>query len=272
MIKPGEIQQIANKYGLRDTQIEKDYVIGWILKGISANEYLRKRLLFKGGTALRKIYFNDYRLSEDLDFTFKGEDYNTEEIKQNFEQIIERLKEEVRLTLNIQDETVYQTGNYNFYLGYTGPLGGTRANKSIKVDIANDELLCDNPVEKNVNNEYSDLKEDFSIFCYTLGEIITEKMRSLMQRTMPRDVYDIWYLFEIENENLEDYFFNFNEKTKFKQLNPHDFFNTVQIKKDIFKRQWHEHLVNQIRDVPNFEEVWRELGKHWRKIERLQTK
>ena len=59
MIKAGEIQQIANRLGIRDTQIEKDYVIGWILKGISENDYLRERLLFKGGTALRKIYFED---------------------------------------------------------------------------------------------------------------------------------------------------------------------------------------------------------------------
>jgi len=64
-----------NKLGIRDTQIEKDYVIGWVLNGISNNEYLRERLIFKGGTALRKIYFHDYRLSEDLDFTFNGEGY-----------------------------------------------------------------------------------------------------------------------------------------------------------------------------------------------------
>ena len=267
MIKPGEIQQIANRLGIRDTQIEKDYVIGWILRGISNNEYLKDRLIFKGGTSLRKIFFHDYRLSEDLDFTYNGEDYNTEEIKKHFEQIILWLKEEARITLNIQSETIYQTGNYNFYLGYTGPLGGTRANKSVKVDIANDELICDDPVEQNVYNEYSDLKEDFSIFCYSLGEIIAEKMRSLMERTMPRDVYDIWYLFEIENENIEDYDYNFRKKTEFKKLNPDNFISTVQNKKDTFKRLWNDHLVNQINDVPDFEDVWRRLGKHWRKFE-----
>jgi len=152
-------------------------------------------------------------------------------------------------------------------LGYTGPLGGTRANKSIKVDVANDELLCDDPVEKNVYNEYSDLKEDFSIFCYTLGEIITEKMRSLMERTMPRDIYDLWYMFEIENVNIEDYIFNFRKKTEFKKLNPDDFLDMVRNKKDIFKRLWNEHLVNQIKEVPDFEDVWRRLGKHWRRFE-----
>jgi predicted nucleotidyltransferase component of viral defense system len=88
MLKPGEIQKIANRLGIRDTQIEKVYVIGWVLRGISINKYLKEKLIFKGGTALRKIYFPDYRLSEDLDFTFKGEDFNAEEIKKHFEQLI----------------------------------------------------------------------------------------------------------------------------------------------------------------------------------------
>jgi uncharacterized protein len=267
MIKPGEIQKIANTLGIRDTQIEKDYVIGWILKGISYNVYLKECLVFKGGTALRKIYFHDYRLSEDMDFTYYGDNFNMEEIKNHFDELITWLKDEARITLSIQNETLHQTGNYNFYLGYIGPLGGTGSNKSIKVDIANDELVCNAPIEKNVYNEYSDLSEDFTVKCYSLGEVISEKMRSLMQRTMPRDIYDIWYLFEIEHENIEDYIFDFRIKTEFKKLNPADLTNSVQNKMDRFKRQWNEHLINQIKDIPDFDDVWRRLGKHWKKFD-----
>ena len=267
MIKPGEIQQIANKLGVRDTQIEKDYIIGWILKGISNTKYLNERLAFKGGTALRKMYFHDYRLSEDMDFTNFGGSFSTEEIKSHFNELIAWLKDEARITLSIQDETVHQTGNYSYYLGYIGPLGGTGANKNIKVDIANDELLCNDPVEKNVYNEYSDLSEDFSVKCYSLGEIISEKMRSLIQRTMPRDIYDIWYLFEIENENIEDYIYDFRRKMEFKKLDPADLVNSVQNKMDRFKRQWNEHLINQIKDIPDFDDVWRRLSKHWKRFE-----
>ncbi len=43
MIKPGEIQKIANRLAIRDTQIEKDYVIGWILKGISEIKFLNNK-------------------------------------------------------------------------------------------------------------------------------------------------------------------------------------------------------------------------------------
>jgi predicted nucleotidyltransferase component of viral defense system len=69
MIKPGEIQQKARTVGVRDQQIEKDYILSWILKGIAQHEQLSKVIVFKGGTVLKKIYFEGYRFSEDLDFT-----------------------------------------------------------------------------------------------------------------------------------------------------------------------------------------------------------
>lgn len=48
--------------------IEKDYVLSWILIGIAKSK-MYDILSFKGGTALKKFYFPDYRFSEDLDFT-----------------------------------------------------------------------------------------------------------------------------------------------------------------------------------------------------------
>ena len=269
MIKQAEIQKVAGSLGLRDTQIEKDYIIGWVLKGISSNSSLKEKLVFKGGTALRKIYFTDYRLSEDLDFTYKESVFASKEIKKNIEGVIAWIGEESRISLNIQDED--ETFN-NFYLGYTGPLGGKGANKSIKIDITDDEIICNKPDEKMVINDYSDLQDEYKILCYTIGEIISEKMRSLMQRTMPRDLYDIWNLFENENYNIEDYVSDFQKKTEFKKLDPNKLIKTLQSKRETYKRLWEDNLVNQITEVPDFEGVWRRLGKHWRKFEKVLGK
>ena len=46
MIRPAEIQKKANKERVRDTQIEKDYILTWILTGVAANEVLSKALAF----------------------------------------------------------------------------------------------------------------------------------------------------------------------------------------------------------------------------------
>jgi predicted nucleotidyltransferase component of viral defense system len=69
MIRPGEIQRIARGAGVRDQQIEKDYILSWILSGIARHDQLSGIMAFKGGTVLKKFYFDDYRFSEDLDFT-----------------------------------------------------------------------------------------------------------------------------------------------------------------------------------------------------------
>ena len=49
--------------------VEKDYVLGWVLAGIARDEELSRAWLFKGGTCLKKCFFETYRFSEDLDFT-----------------------------------------------------------------------------------------------------------------------------------------------------------------------------------------------------------
>jgi len=269
MIKPGEIQQIASSLQLKDTQIEKDYIISWILRGVYSNDYLKNRLVFKGGTLLRKVYYPEYRLSEDLDFTFAGVDFNTQIIKKEFNQVFEWVLDESRIRLTMLDDTELTTGNYNFYISYVGPLGGIGAQKSIKVDISSTELIINEPVYYVVQNEYSDLLEGYTIKCYSLDELIPEKMRSLMQRTEPRDLYDIWCLFEVEELNIEDFIYDFQEKARRKGYDPAALVSAVNSKEHTFARNWDLHLANQITDLPDFKDVWRELGKHWKRFSKF---
>jgi predicted nucleotidyltransferase component of viral defense system len=65
------LEEARRDTGLSGEIIEKDYIISWVLDGIAANKKLRNELIFKGGTALKKCYFGNYRFSEDLDFTAK---------------------------------------------------------------------------------------------------------------------------------------------------------------------------------------------------------
>ncbi|MCB0706910.1 MAG: nucleotidyl transferase AbiEii/AbiGii toxin family protein [Saprospiraceae bacterium] len=80
MIKPGEIQKKAREIGVRDQQIEKDYILSWILQGIALHKQLSTAIVFKGGTVLKIVYFKDYRFSEDLDFTLLDNTTTNEQI------------------------------------------------------------------------------------------------------------------------------------------------------------------------------------------------
>lgn len=69
MIREAEIRRIAGASRVEPRIVELDYALGWALRGIAHHESLSGRLVFKGGTCLRKCYFPGYRFSEDLDFT-----------------------------------------------------------------------------------------------------------------------------------------------------------------------------------------------------------
>ncbi|MCL5070673.1 MAG: nucleotidyl transferase AbiEii/AbiGii toxin family protein, partial [Actinobacteria bacterium] len=72
MIPREEVSRLSHRLQMNELVLEKDYIVTWILLGI-ADSNLYSQLAFKGGTALKKIYFPDYRFSEDLDFTILNE-------------------------------------------------------------------------------------------------------------------------------------------------------------------------------------------------------
>jgi len=141
MIKQAEIQKLAGKDGVRDAQTEKDYILSWILTGISHAEDLRAALAFKGGTVLKKFYFDDYRFSEDLDFTLLNDTLNNSAIRELFDAAFRYVKEEANIDLGVDEFSEHETETINFYISYSGPLGGSGANKKVKVDISKSEIL-----------------------------------------------------------------------------------------------------------------------------------
>ena len=90
-----------------------------------------------------------------------------------------------------------------------------------------------------------------------------------MQRTAPRDLFDLWYMFAENGNNIEDYIFDFQRKAEYMKLDYTRFVKIISAKEQTFKRQWEFQLVNQIKEIPDFTEVWRGLGKHWRRFEKF---
>ena len=263
MIKSGEIQSIAAKSKVRDRQIEKDYVISWILYGISQNEFLFKNFAFKGGTVLKKAYFPKYRFSEDLDFSLIEKAVIVDDIGREFESIFELIYEDSRIKLSLKNQHEHVTGSVNFYISYVGPLGGT---KDVKVDITKGEQFSYALEERTIFREYSDLQEEYSLNCYSLSEIVVEKMVALMGRTIARDLYDIWYLFDAEKLDIVDHLFGFKDKAIYKGHDPSMFTEKVSKKYNSLKGQWVKSLNRQIHELPDFDDVWREFNKHLRKF------
>jgi len=56
----------------------------------------------------------------------------------------------------------------------------------LKVDVTRKEILEFDLVYKNIFSEYSDLDKKFQVKCYSLSEVLIEKMAAVMGRTIPR--------------------------------------------------------------------------------------
>lgn len=267
MIRPGEIHRIANQIGVRPQQVEKDYLISWMLKGISGNAFLLENLIFKGGTCLKKLYFPDYRFSEDMDFTLQDDSISDEKIIEAFKNIFTEIYREARIKLAIAGdkyETHPSSGSIKFYTSYIGPLGGI--GNEIKVDLTRNEKLEFNPVNGSVFRQYSDLEEAFSIKAYSLEEILIEKMVALMGRTIARDLYDFYYLSSIENLDIAESLYEFQRKAEDKGHDPNQLGVILNQKEGMYKKSWITNLKHQIQNLDNFDQVWRSVKRELRKI------
>jgi predicted nucleotidyltransferase component of viral defense system len=269
MVPVKEISSIASKAGIKDVQVEKDHVISWILFGIAHIPSLKESMIFKGGTLLKKAYFPNYRFPDELEFRSKG-DFDLDAFKTAFSELIKFVSERSGITLALRGDVRSDAGHYNFGISYKGALAGSGSGKEIRVEIGKNELVYHAPEEKEMNIPYTDLvNEKFSLLCYTLDEVAAEKMCSLMQRTAPRDLYDLWYLLEMSGNAIEDCIFAFEEKARFKNLDPKDLVRVIEEKEATFAKYWKEHLASQIAVFPEFKKVWREMEKNWRRFHKF---
>ncbi len=190
---------------------------------------------------------------------------SNEQIFHWFQEVFEFIKEEANIPLDIIDNNEHEYGRINFYISYIGSLGGQRNNKKIKVDILRSEQLGFEPIMKDVIINYSDLKAH-QILCYTLEEILVEKMRSVMQRKKARDFYDIWYLLEQYGMDIDFYMNEFEAKCKSKEINHVDFPKKVTERLAKYKGHWQSSMSEQIKKILDFDQVEREVQRHFKKL------
>src|SRR5262245_31147617 len=201
--------------------LERDYCMAWFLIGLSRTP-LRERLAFKGGTALKRCYFGDYRFSEDLDFTLRA-DVLFDAIRQELELVFVEVGRAGGVTIRVarEDKPAHQN-SHTFYLGYEGPLPATARSKEVKVDVTIKEEVVFALESRRVlraYEEYQDLPEDAEVLTYSLGEIASEKVVALLDpaRNEPRDLYDIWFLTSNGYVDLRDLTHAIEKKWEFRK-------------------------------------------------------
>jgi len=202
MIGKQDILDRAAEWHLRPEIVEKDYVLGWLLAGI-ASLPLREHWIFKGGTSIKKCYFETYRFSEDLDFSLLAEAaYGQEAVEANLRTLADHVADLSGLQFPTDTITVRTRRNkqgqetFEGRIGYRGPLlypGPPR----ILFDLTQHEAVLDPPAARAILHPYPDeLPTDASVQAYSFNELLAEKARALFERSRPRDLYDVVHLLE----------------------------------------------------------------------------
>jgi predicted nucleotidyltransferase component of viral defense system len=233
--------------------IEKDYVLGWVLFGVRQIS----GLVFKGGTALAKVYFPEtWRLSEDLDFAAGPEGWG--ELPEQIAGALKEVSDKSGIGLAVKSQ--HSNPCYlQLKIQYSGPLG----KNWLKVDVTQDPPIA-KVLSKPLSRSYSDYP-DFKVQIESIEEIFAQKLRALVERKKVRDYYDIWRMTQqkVDRDQLARLF---AEKLKAKGI-------TWGGLKDVFPSDleailsgyWEKELGRLVWPVPNMGEVVKQLktGLNW---------
>lgn len=245
-----KLQNEANLKNAPIHVIEKDYALSYVLAGIAKQPELSHSLIFKGGTALKKIFFGDYRFSEDLDFSVINAPKNSQlenalinALALSKELLNEYGSFDIQLKRN-PEKAPHPKGQDAFNVLVKFPWQPTPLCR-IKVEITHDEPVILTPEYKPILHGYEE-KIDCSVACYRIEEIVAEKLRALLQthkklitrgwnRPRARDYYDLWcilksYSSSVNNTRLIKML---DEKCKHRDVtykNIEDFFTTELVK------------------------------------------
>ena len=255
MLSRAELQRLANREKVALGILEKDYVLTEVIKALSQVSRLNEVLIFKGGTALRKVYFPHWRYSEDLDFTVKY-DMPKEELRQALETWYRQVEQasQIRLTTRMLHKP---DGYARIRIQFLGPLAYPGM---IYMDLSFDEPLCLEPEYREVlTSPFPD--ELRKVLVYPLEELLAEKLRSLLERGKSRDYYDVWRLLKEHSSklNLELLCTVLAKKIAHKELRLRSMSDLLPGASKELKRYWEKDLQQQVNSLAPLAEVLKEL-------------
>ncbi len=264
MIPLAELNRVAAEARIDVATVERDYAISWLLYGVFKQEALTNTFVFKGGTALRKCYFSDYRFSQDLDFTLTRSITKAElnkELKLSCQEAYNNCGVDyqvlsVEKTRDEQDEEAFKAK-----VTFIGPRKQRGNPTRIEFHLTLYENVILNPAKLSLLHNYSDSCQS-EISVYQLEELIAEKLRTILQRAFPRDFYDAWNVLKFHKKKIDTNKMKevFLKKCEYKKVNPVNWDEYLQSKEVMGKSKHFKNSLNrQIKNVPKFEDVISDL-------------
>lgn len=281
------MEQACRSQKVQLSVLETDYVLSWVLAGVGSIQELRNNLIFKGGTALKKCYFGDYRFSEDLDFSARLSLPRNAKLLALFQEACESGQRQANefapielLCERYEEKNPHPFGQEAFKI--TGKLPWhKRPLVPILVEIATDEPILDQAQNLEIIHGYEE-PLSVKVLCYSLNEIVMEKMRGLLQykaklegqrgwaKSRCRDYYDLWRIFGRYSKHIDPTLIAklFPKKCEVRKAafsGPSQFFEKILI--DHVRENWTKSLRDLVPGIlPSFDEIESPLKNHLRSL------
>jgi len=263
MISSAVIDEISRKEGMNRPNVEKDYFLTLLLDAVADTSLFKDNFVFKGGTALRKAYFQNYRYSEDLDFTLKRS-LSEKELQDSFDIALEYIKKEYNA-----ESRIWEFRSRDYFSDVKIQFIGLEKKKIIiTFDLSPKEIIIDPPENKIILNPY--YEKSFSIETYSLDEILAEKLRSILQRTRVRDYYDAWYLLTLGKKGINDKKVRsiFMKKVEYKGLEYEGIEQFLRPEKiEAAKAYYSGQVGSHMKNPPQFDKIIQELKEALQELE-----
>lgn len=155
--------------------------------------------------------------------------------------------------------------NITAYVNYVGPLRRTRRSRQLKVDVTFDEIVVNPPIVRTLIRTFSDEPRAAPrVVTYSLEEICAEKIRTLLQRTEPRDLYDVWRIIS-ERASAIDWMrltATFHAKCQHRGIDASRV-STLLVPERVatYAKAWEHRLRDQIPEIPPLDTVVRETRR-----------
>jgi predicted nucleotidyltransferase component of viral defense system len=265
MIGREEIEAKTEEFDVHTSNVQRDYVFGWILAGIYRHNVLGERLVLKGGNCLRKAYFESTRFSGDLDFAVEGA-IDAETLQDSLNEVCAFVqsaagvvfhparnqvaeKQRVDKDLRVWEARLY----FSDFYGHSDTIV-----ISVRMDVTQFERIW-LPVQTcRLIHPYSDANAcEADIRCVKLEEVLASKLKCLIQRRHVADLYDYahWLFFGVHDVNSDEVVEVFLRKTIYQRAPRVALDLLVNLPFAALGTIWERFVVCPVRSVLSFDAV-----------------
>ena len=274
------LEAVRKQRGIPWHILERDYALSWVLVGLAEVPRLREQLVFKGGTALKKCYFGDYRFSEDLDFSALPGAFIGSELEAALEALcsaaVIQARPFVPLELTCEryiEKEPHPEEQDAFVITARLPWHtSARFRTRVSIEITRVEKMLWPIEERSILHDYGEPVNQ-SVQAYALEEIVAEKLRAILQhqerfqarhwtRSRARDYYDLWRILSSPRMVIDPTGFieRLHEKCIARGVDfagPQSFFEASML--SFVERTWTNWLGDLVFPLPPFVQVIEEL-------------